>query len=36
MFADHGARDQHASSILTKLGVSNRTQAVARFLGDEA
>jgi DNA-binding CsgD family transcriptional regulator len=24
----------HVSSILTKLGVSNRTQAVARFLGD--
>jgi len=26
----------HVSSILTKLGVSNRTQAVARFLGDDA
>jgi DNA-binding CsgD family transcriptional regulator len=25
----------HVSSILTKLGVSNRTQAVARFLGDQ-
>jgi DNA-binding CsgD family transcriptional regulator len=26
----------HVSSILTKLGVCNRTQAVARFLGDDA
>jgi DNA-binding CsgD family transcriptional regulator len=26
----------HVSSILAKLGVSNRTQAVARFLGDDA
>ena len=25
----------HVSSILTKLDVSNRTQAVARYLGDD-